>query len=69
MFRSDKTGHLCETPPNFAKGNILTNIALEEIVIVFFFIETPYILLAISLLRHKKKCPENYFKDGTVCTS
>ena len=33
MFRSDKTGHLCETPPPFAKGNRLTNNALEEMVI------------------------------------
>ena len=33
MFRLDKTGHLCETPPNFAKGNRLTNNALEEMVI------------------------------------
>ena len=33
------------------------------------FIETPYILLAISLLYQEKKCSENYFKDGRVCAS
>ena len=34
MIRSDKTVHLCETPPYFAKGNSLTNKALEEMVII-----------------------------------